>query len=278
MQDSSQPPIRFAVILPTYNRPDYLIASIQSVLAQTYPHWLLIISNDCSTVDYRAVAPWLSDPRIHYIVRDTNGGCNAARNTAIDAAMNLDADYLALMGDDETLDPQCIETAVGVIGQHPDIGWFMSNTAGATKPSSHRITREGVYDWLDDYVYGKALRGDKTHIISTRALGGIRFDGRYRASNMWPFHMRLAQRTKIYAYTYPSKNIDYLSDGITKNASRYPRSWREIYSRFARHALAIRIRPWKLKAYKYLLLELLKTPKRAVLLMTRGQCGQRPAS
>lgn len=261
--------IKIAVIVPTFNRPDYLIDGIKSVMAQTYPHWLLIISNDCSTVDYSDAEPWLNDVRIHYIVRKVNGGCNAARNTGIDAAIQLGADYVAFMDDEEQLDPHCLEQAIEAIKLNPGIGWFVSNTTGESKPSTRQIIEDRVYDWVDDYMYGKALRGDKMHVISVCTLGDIRFDGRYRASNMWPFFLALANKTKIYGYKYPSKRIQYLETGITKTTSRYPRTWLELTSRFAKHAYAIQIRPAKLQAYKYLFLELAKSPKRVIVLLKK---------
>jgi len=270
MPGAIEQPIRIAVIIPTFNRPDHMITAIKSVMAQTYPHWLLIISDDCSTVDYSGIEPWLEDARIHYIKRAVNGGCNAARNTAIDAAIQLGADYIASMDDEEQLDPHCLEKAIEAIRQNPGIGWFVSNTTGDAKSATRQIVRDGVYDWIDDYMYGKALRGDKMHVISVGTLGDIRFDGRYRASNMWPFYLRLASKTKIYGYIYPSKHIQYLDAGITKTTARHPRTWRELYSRFAKHAYAIRIRPAKLQAYKYFLLELAKSPKRVILLLLKS--------
>lgn len=259
-------PVVFGIIIPTYNRPDYLIEAIQSVLAQSWPHWRLCICNDSSTVDYSSVEPWLRDPRIFVTRTETNSGCNAARNLAIDLAAREGCDFITLLDDEERLDPECLSVGARMIAAHPDIGWFISNNSGERKPSTRDIVGERSYDWIDDYVYGKALRGDKTHLISLQALGDIRFDGRFRASNMWPFFVPLAQKTRIWGYPYPSKVMRYLEGGITKTDSRYPRSWLEIWSRYARHALVVRVRPAKLKAWRHLILELFKTPKRAWLL------------
>lgn len=260
MQDTQWPD--FGIIVPTYNRPQYLIEAISSVLAQTYPQWKLFICNDGSTEDYSEVMPWLQDSRIVMLHAGSNGGCNRARNLAIDAAMAAGVDYITLLDDEERLDPACLEVALQKIEAHPEVGWFISNNSGERKSSTRDIVEERCYDWIDDYVYGKALRGDKTHVIAARVLREIRFDGRFRASNMWPFFLRLAARTHIWGYTYPSKVMRYLDGGITKSNSRYPRTWLEIWSRFARHAFAIRLRPAKFKAYRGLLMEFFKTPRR----------------
>lgn len=262
-------PIRFGIIVPTFNRPELLARAVSAVLAQSYPHWRLYVCDDASSADYTSVLPLMDDERIEFIRREVNGGCNAARNTGIDAAVRAGMDFILSSGDDEELDPQALEQALAMIAAHPDCGWFISNTSGDEKPSSRKIAQAGYRDWIDDYAYGKALRGDKTHVISTKVLGDIRYDGRYRASNMWPFFIPLSSRTRIWAYPFPSKHILYLDDGITKNSSRYPKTWLEIYSRVGKHACAIRHRPGKLAAYKYLLLELVKTPKRVLYLYRR---------
>lgn len=270
--------IVFGVIIPTFNRPEYLGEAIQSVRAQTYPHWQLFICNDCSTADYGAVMDrYRDDPRIHWTRTPVNSGCNLARNLAIDLAVEHGVDYITLLDDEETFDPRCFEVAAEQIARHPEVQWFISNNSGERKASTRDITEERYFDWIDDYVYGKALRGDKTHMISVRTLGDIRFDGRFRASNMWPFFLPLAARTKIWGYPYPSKVMCYLEGGITKTNTRYPRSELEIWSRWARHWLAIRLRPGKLKAWRNLLQELLKTPRRAWLLKS-GRVQRRPAA
>lgn len=260
--------VKFGIIIPTYNRPAYLVEAIRSVLAQTWPHWKLFICNDCSVVDYSSADPWLKDPRIFMTRTDVNSGCNMARNAAIDLAISEGCDYIVFMDDEDKLDAHALEVGAKMIDEHPKVHWFISNTTGDRKASQRDIIEERYYDWFDDYMYGTSLRGDKTHMISTRMLGDIRFDGRFRASNMWPFFLPLGARTKIWAYPYPSKIIRYVEGGITKSNTRYPKTWREVWSRFARHACAIRYRPINLKAYKYFALELFKTPRRAWFLAT----------
>ena len=258
--------LMFGVIIPTYNRPELMLVAAAGVLGQTHQNWILVIVNDASTTDYAAAVEQLKDSRIIYLEREKNGGCNAARNTGIDELARRGVDFMISSGDDEIFDPQCMEKAAEMIATHPDYHWFMSNTSGEVKPSSRQISREGRYDWFEDYLYGKALRGDKTHAIRLATLGEIRYDGRYRSSNMWPFYIPLANRSAIWGYPFASKKISYLADGITKNSSRYPKTFLEIYSRVAKHALAIRYRPLTFPAYKYLLLELTKTPKRIVMI------------
>jgi len=72
-----------SVITPTYNRSDFLPAAIASVLAQTYEDFELIVVDDGSLDDTRAVIrPFLEEKRIRYFYQET-------RARALPAIMGL---------------------------------------------------------------------------------------------------------------------------------------------------------------------------------------------
>jgi teichuronic acid biosynthesis glycosyltransferase TuaG len=92
-----------SIITPAYRASTTIGETIQSVLDQTYPHWEMLIADDCSPDDTRAVVgAWCArDPRIRLVAMPQNGGPAAARNGAIAAASGrwlafLDADDLWL--------------------------------------------------------------------------------------------------------------------------------------------------------------------------------------
>ena len=69
--------------MPVYNGERYISEAIESVLSQTYQNFELIIVNDGSTDNSKAViAPYLGDSRIRYF-EQCNAGVAAARNAAI---------------------------------------------------------------------------------------------------------------------------------------------------------------------------------------------------
>lgn len=86
-----------SVITPVYNSEKYIADAVNSVLAQTYANWEMIIADDCSTDNTREVIKRFADPRIRYIRLEENSGGAVARNVALDAAKGkiiafLDAD------------------------------------------------------------------------------------------------------------------------------------------------------------------------------------------
>jgi colanic acid biosynthesis glycosyl transferase WcaA len=71
--------------MPTWNRQQLAIRAIKSVLRQDYPHWELMIVDDCSSSfeQLQQFVDGLNDPRVRYTRNEFNSGACAVRNQAI---------------------------------------------------------------------------------------------------------------------------------------------------------------------------------------------------
>jgi glycosyltransferase involved in cell wall biosynthesis len=87
----------FSIILPTYNRAHMLAKAMDSVLAQTFKDWELIIVDDGSTDNTEDLVKSYSDPRIHYH-RQENRERSAARNAGISLAVGK---YICFLDSDD---------------------------------------------------------------------------------------------------------------------------------------------------------------------------------
>lgn len=105
-----------SIIMPSYNTADYIAKTIGSVLAQTYPHWELIIVDDCSR-DHtdQVVAPFLEDPRIRYIKNETNSGAAITRNRALREATGT---WIAFLDSDDLWVPEKLEKQLHFMKEH----------------------------------------------------------------------------------------------------------------------------------------------------------------
>lgn len=97
--------MKFSIVIPTYNRASFLPRAIESVLAQTYTNWELIIVDDGSTDKTQSVILEYQDKRIRYIYQD-NAERSAARNNGIN---NATGDYICFMDSDEYIDGNRLE-------------------------------------------------------------------------------------------------------------------------------------------------------------------------
>ena len=103
---------KVSVVIPTYNRADLLPRAVNSVLAQTYQDYEIIIVDDCSPDDTQDVAAKFSDRRIRFVRHERNRGVSAARNTGIEYARG---EYIAFLDDDDEWLPMKLKEQVEVI-------------------------------------------------------------------------------------------------------------------------------------------------------------------
>lgn len=99
------------IILPTYNRSQFLEKCIVSILTQTYHKWNLLIVDDCSSDDTMSVSRqfcW-KDIRIKYYRSESNQGLPANRNLGISYSTG---DIVFFIEDDMLLDKDCLYTLV----------------------------------------------------------------------------------------------------------------------------------------------------------------------
>jgi glycosyltransferase involved in cell wall biosynthesis len=107
------------IYITVFRRPDYVGAAIESVQAQTYPHWRLRVSEDGGRTEPVAavVQPFLTDERIRYASPDRRLG-NADHKTALVA--DGDAKYVAILDDDDLWEPEWLSRRVAFLEQHPE--------------------------------------------------------------------------------------------------------------------------------------------------------------
>lgn len=89
-----------SIITPSYNAAAYIAETIESVLAQTYTNWEMLIVNDCSKDNTAEIVQSYAakDKRIKLINLKQNSGAAVARNTAI---QNAKGRYIAFLDSDD---------------------------------------------------------------------------------------------------------------------------------------------------------------------------------
>lgn len=95
-----------SIIMPSYNTARFIAQTIESVLAQTYQNWELIIVDDCSTDDTDAVVAAFADPRIRYLKNKKNSGAAVSRNYALREAKGR---WIAFLDSDDLWVPEKLE-------------------------------------------------------------------------------------------------------------------------------------------------------------------------
>jgi glycosyltransferase involved in cell wall biosynthesis len=107
-----------SIITPSYNKADFIMQTINSVIAQTYPNWEMIIVDDCSTDHSQNLLSNVTtiDTRIKVILNEKNKGGNACRNQGLAMA---EGDYVLFLDADDILDTHCIASRVKTSLKYP---------------------------------------------------------------------------------------------------------------------------------------------------------------
>jgi len=143
------------IIIPTYNRPQFLQEALESVAAQTYPHWRCWIAEDGETEKtFTVIKPFLKDDRFTYLPGKHVGFPAVARNRAIRQGK---ADYIAALDDDDLWLPEKLERQTDFLKTHPDCVLLGCNA----------FSWDGVASWEESPLYYKKSKMGK---VSYRAL------------------------------------------------------------------------------------------------------------
>ena len=87
---------KVSIVTPTYNSEKYIKKTIESVQAQTYQNWEMIVVDDCSTDKTREIVEGISvsDPRVQLLCQEMNAGAGAARTRSMRASTGRFIAYL----------------------------------------------------------------------------------------------------------------------------------------------------------------------------------------
>jgi glycosyltransferase involved in cell wall biosynthesis len=146
----------FTIVVPTYNRATLLRRALDSILAQTFPHFTVVVVDDRSTDQTGAIMQdYSADSRFVYKRQPERRGETIARNTAYDLA---EGKLITYLDDDDWLAPDALETAyrcyadLGVEGAH----WLMFDCiAMPSGEIDNRAERQQGYLRYEDILCGK---------------------------------------------------------------------------------------------------------------------------
>lgn len=116
--------MRFSVIIPLYNKAPYVAKAIQSVLAQTFKDFELIVVDDGSKDDSASVAAHAIEGHSNcQIIRQENAGVSMARNNGVALSQGK---YLCFLDADDWWELNFLEEMSKLIEEFPDAGIYGS--------------------------------------------------------------------------------------------------------------------------------------------------------
>lgn len=138
---------RFSVVIPLYNKSQYVSKAVESVLAQTHKEFELIIINDGSSDNSLEEVQKLQDHRLK-VISQPNSGVSVARNNGVKAAQH---DYIAFLDADDWWHPTFLEEMSVLINTFPSAGLYGSSYE-VVKNQIHRRAEIALEDRFSGYI------------------------------------------------------------------------------------------------------------------------------
>lgn len=114
-----------SIIVPMYNRRQYILECVNSIRQQTFTRWELLLIDDASTDGTPALcrAAFSGDSRIKIVLQPQNQGVSAARNRGLELAQG---DYVTFVDSDDFLLPEGLQDMMDIaLSQPVDVVWSM---------------------------------------------------------------------------------------------------------------------------------------------------------
>jgi len=221
-----EPPL-VSVVVPTKDRADMLGETLDSVLAQTYPHWQLIVVDDGSRDGTPALLErYTGDDRVEVVTHEEARGVAAARNTGLARAGGT---YVAYLDSDNTWFPDFLELMVRHLVHSGDRAAY-----GVTA-----LVEEDVPEGTEPRRLYRGVPFDREHLrernfvdcivlVHERSLleatGG--FDETLRRNVDWDLFLRLAEQTDFTLVPVLATQYDVWSERGSRITTVEPMAYR----------------------------------------------------
>lgn len=228
-----------SIILPTYDRAPLLARSIPSVLAQSDGDFELIVVDDGSHDDTRAVVAGFGDPRLRYVRLAENRGLPAARNAGLAVALGA---FVAFHDSDDEWLPDKLARQRAVLATHPEVDVVYGDMdrvavdGRVRRLRSPTIVRGRLIDPATRF-WQSYLLAMQPVLMRRHCLHTLRFDERLIRLEDLDLHLRVA-RTATYLHV-PEPVVRYhASEGLTVDFAAELRGRRQLLRKYASTLLA----------------------------------------
>lgn len=180
-----------SVITPTFNSSKYIRQCIDSVLAQSYNDFELIIIDDKSVDDTIEIIEQYTDSRIILLSLDKNSGAGIARNKGIEVAKG---EYIAFLDSDDTWHPEKLEKHIAFMDENDVLFSYTSygflNEKGEILPEYIEALPSVNYNTMLENNYIGCL----TSVYNQEKLGKV-FMPQFRKRQDWALWLKILKLT-----------------------------------------------------------------------------------
>ncbi|MDT8410611.1 MAG: glycosyltransferase family A protein [Wenzhouxiangellaceae bacterium] len=190
---------RVSVFIPVHNRENLVCVAINSILAQSFEDFELIVVDDGSTDRTLEVLQSYTDPRVRIASNGQNLGIPATRNRGLELARG---EYIALLDSDDHAYPKRLAEQVAYLDAHPEItqvgSWcsFMDSEGQMLG----KVRRQPLKpDDIHAHLLFHCPVINRTVMARTEALRSLRYDSNFPRCQDYDMHCRMVEQKHLLA-------------------------------------------------------------------------------
>ena len=195
MINSNNPKV--TVFIPVYNREQYVGEAIESILAQTFSDFEILLVDDGSTDSSVDTIRSYTDPRIRLICNEKNLGIPKTRNKGVEQARG---EYMAMLDSDDQAYPDRLKKQVAFLDTRPEYAQVGSwcQMMDAQGHTLNKVKRQPV---LPDDIHAQFLfrcaMSNRSIMARTAILQTYGYRNDFPRCQDYELHVRLAKKYKL---------------------------------------------------------------------------------
>lgn len=198
-----------SVIIPTYNYANYIKETIESVIAQTFKGFEIIVVDDGSTDETKAVLETYIKKNIVKYIYQANQGLAAARNAGI---KNSQGRLITFLDSDDLFTKDKLQVLREVLINNPSIGMAYGNHLIWTGTKLYKKPKfssgQAPSGWILPQLFKTPLMSADSVLIRRECFKQVGlFDERLTSGEDWEMWLRLA---KVYKIKYVDKIVAFV--------------------------------------------------------------------
>jgi glycosyltransferase involved in cell wall biosynthesis len=183
------------VIMPVCNGERFVREALDSLLAQTFDDFVVIVIDDASIDSTREIVGRYGDPRVHLVSNPVRVGPAAARNRGLEQAQSR---YVAFLDSDDVAEPRRLERQVDFLRGRPEIGLVASRATiidDDGRPTGEVWGWNGPDELIAPSMFFRNYLPTSTILVDRAALGDERFDPTLEVASDYDMWLRVIDRT-----------------------------------------------------------------------------------
>jgi len=224
-----------SVLMTAYNSEKFIEEAIESVLASNFSNFELIVVDDCSKDNTRAIVQGfaLKDERLKLHINENNLGDYPNRNKAASLAKGK---YIKYLDSDDIMYPHCLDVMIAAMEMFPEAGFGLSSMPDPYKPYPILLNSKEAY--LENFNgYGHFLRAPGSGIIKLDAfnkVGGFSGERMIGDADLWYKMAMYYPLVKMSTYLYWDRQHEN-QERRSAYAKQYPKLQKMILDRYFNH-------------------------------------------